>query len=146
MQSGAPTTPLPEVPAAQSESRAALAAFVIAARKALGMSQAELASLRGVSQGAVSFWELGKTVPDFETVAELSLRSGVPVPVLGISRGFGADAVALLVRKLYQAERELPPALVSSLKVPHKDMNELAEFLVALEDVVAAYLHRRCPD
>lgn len=43
-----------------------------AARKAVGMSQANLAKMVGVTQGAVSQWERGITHPGFKILPKLA--------------------------------------------------------------------------
>ena len=49
------------------------------ARKACGMTQAQLAKLLGVTQGAVSQWEKGLTHPAFEMWSKLSEALGVKI-------------------------------------------------------------------
>ena len=51
-------------------------------RKQKHMSQAELASLLGVTQQAVGKWESGKSSPDPTTVAKLAADNGIKNPNL----------------------------------------------------------------
>lgn len=51
-------------------------------RKAVGISQEELAAQLGVSQVAVSQWESGRTHPGFEKIIKLSDILGVTIDEL----------------------------------------------------------------
>lgn len=51
-------------------------------RKAKGYSQEQLARKLGITQGAVSQWESGKTMPEGAYVQALSVALDVPVGVL----------------------------------------------------------------
>ena len=48
-------------------------------RKDNGYSQAQLAVILGVSQSAVSQWEVGRTLPDILTAQKLALIFGVAI-------------------------------------------------------------------
>ena len=50
-----------------------------AARKALGLSQEQLASMIGTTAGAVSQWECGRSFPRAAKLNQLSEILGVPV-------------------------------------------------------------------
>ncbi|HHW14822.1 MAG TPA: helix-turn-helix transcriptional regulator [Firmicutes bacterium] len=52
------------------------------ARKAMGLTQAELAARLEVSESAVRMWELGQREPDIQTLRNLSLLLGIPADVL----------------------------------------------------------------
>ena len=50
---------------------------LIAARKAKGMTQEQLAEAMNASRSAVSHWESGRSAPDYATIAQLSTVLGV---------------------------------------------------------------------
>ena len=52
------------------------------ARERLGMTQEQLAKALGVTQGAVSQWEMGITHPGFESLRKLAAALGVTVDEL----------------------------------------------------------------
>lgn len=51
-------------------------------RKALGMSQGDLARVLGITQGAVSQWESGITLPAFGMIAPLANALEIPIETL----------------------------------------------------------------
>ena len=53
-----------------------------AAREARGMKQEQLASLLGVTDGAVSHWETGRTVPGAPARRLISFVLNVPLDVI----------------------------------------------------------------
>ncbi len=55
-----------------------------AARKARGMTQAALANAVGVTQGALTKWELGQNEPSLDKLARLSEVLGVPLGAIPI--------------------------------------------------------------
>lgn len=78
-----------------------------AARKARGMTQAALANAVGVTQGALTKWELGQNEPSLDKLARLSEVLGAPLgaipienipsppplpPVEAVALGHGATA------------------------------------------------------
>lgn len=52
------------------------------ARETRGLSQEQLASLLGVTDGAVSHWEIGRAAPGGPTRRLISLVLNVPVSVI----------------------------------------------------------------
>jgi transcriptional regulator with XRE-family HTH domain len=53
-----------------------------AVRKALGMTQEQLAKLLGVTQGTIAQWEKGLTHPTFEKLPKIAEVLGVSVDAL----------------------------------------------------------------
>ena len=51
-------------------------------RERLGMTQEQLANMLGVTQGAVSQWEMGATRPAFDSLIKLAKALGVTVDEL----------------------------------------------------------------
>ncbi len=52
------------------------------ARKAMGLTQAEVAARLEVSESAVRMWELGQREPDVQMLRNLSLLLGIPADKL----------------------------------------------------------------
>lgn len=60
------------------------------ARMINGLSQSELAKMVGVTPGAVSQWEMGRTFPSVRKLKKLSNVLGVPIEeILGIEEKVG---------------------------------------------------------
>ena len=75
--------PVPRVTSEQrAAARGALGERLLLLRRRLGLSQAELAEHCGVSQSAVSAWELGKSEPQFLDIDPLCEALGVSYAVL----------------------------------------------------------------
>lgn len=137
--------PSPEVALLMDQAKPAMAAFVKEARKVLGMSQEELADYLGMTQGSISGWEVGRMTPDFATLAALSCLSGVPLPVASTPAApmpkslFGVGPISYVGQLVGQANQTLPAPLLRSLRPPAGGAREVAEFLIALEDLVQTY-------
>ena len=59
-------------------------------RKEQNYSQTDLAARLGVSQSAVSQWELGKTLPDILTASKLAILFGVAIEDLLDNPSYGS--------------------------------------------------------
>ena len=71
-----------------------------ARRKAMGLSQEDLAQLTGVSRQSVTKWETGQSAPDLDRLVEVS-------DVLGVSLDFRSGNL-----------NRFPPHLLSLLRIP----------------------------
>ena len=69
---------------------------IVLCRKALGISQEELAALLNISRQAVSRWETGAAMPDTEKIIQLS-------------RVFGVSTDYLLLDEVKEAKPEKQP-------------------------------------
>lgn len=70
-----------------------LAKALRAARKAAGLTQADVAARVGVTKGAVSQWEAGLSVPNDENTRSLAALYGVPAGALRFGDSTGVDPV-----------------------------------------------------
>jgi transcriptional regulator with XRE-family HTH domain len=114
--------------------------FVRAARKVLDATQLKLAERLGVSQGLVSQWEQGQSMPTFEAMSRLSEVSGVPLPVVAaIDSGFGSEVMNIVRRELVEAQKRLPAALLKAQFAPLDNLKDVAEFLLMLDDLLSRY-------
>ena len=52
------------------------------ARQAASLTQAQLGEIMGVSQDTISYWELGKSKPDFDSILFLSGFFDIPLDEL----------------------------------------------------------------
>lgn len=94
-------------------------------RKEYGYSQAQLADLLGVSQSAVSQWELGKTLPDLLTAQKLAVLCGVLIEDLIEN----ADSSSLLLRPATQIQQNFGRLNEAG----QKKLLEYAEDLILIE-------------
>lgn len=78
-------------------------------RKAMGLSQEDLAQLTGVSRQSVTKWETGQSAPDIDRLVELA-------DVLGVSLDF-------LLREPPQTFSSPPSSVASSLSFPEDELS-----------------------
>ena len=98
-------------------------------RKSQHYSQAELAPFLGVSQSAVSQWELGKTLPDIATAQKLAILFGVTIEDLLDSSDYPPLAPATVLRLNYK-------------KLSDEGRKKLLEYS---EDLTALEKYQRAP-
>ncbi|HJD97608.1 helix-turn-helix domain-containing protein [Mailhella massiliensis] len=79
-----------------------------ARRKALGMSQEELAQRMGVSRQSVTKWETGLSAPDLDRLVELADTLGVSLDYLLREQADGPEAAAVSVEQGEAAPAESP--------------------------------------
>lgn len=80
--------------------------------------QADIAEQFGVTVQAVSQWERGETIPEFEKLADLAIL--LKVPCLWLLKGRGAppdpDALEVAVEELTAPERAVVNATIQALR------------------------------
>lgn len=71
-------------------------------------------------------------------------RSGVPLPgdADTIKSGFGSETVFYIAGRLQEAAAVLPRPLLESMTPPTGDMRKVAEYLLALDELMAHYRER----
>lgn len=99
------------------------------ARKRLGLSQAQLASILGVSRGACGQWEQGVSTPSVSHMAELARVTEVSFEWLATGRG----------RVEMDDQRDATPSREVSLETPAENLSgrpvtgELRELVIWLQ-------------
>lgn len=68
----------------EAEEAAAIVSSMIAQRKALGLTQRELASMCGIPQSSVARIESCKTVPNLDTLLNIFKHLGLSLTVTGM--------------------------------------------------------------
>ena len=85
-------------------------------RKGRGITQDDIAKLFGIDRSTVAMWELGRNIPDINTVCTLARYFKVTTDyLLGYPAGDPND-LATRISKLDPGERETIEALVSILE------------------------------
>jgi transcriptional regulator with XRE-family HTH domain len=85
-------------------------------RKGRGITQDDIAKLFGIDRSTVAMWELGRNIPDINTVCALAKYFEVSTDyLLGYPAGNPND-LAIRISKLDPGERETIEAIVSVLE------------------------------
>lgn len=102
---------------AQPNPTSEIALFVKAVRSALGKTQDDFAYMYGRTKGNVSAWENGRHEPTYATLADMSARSGVPLPK-SAKQDYSNEQVTVRLTKSEKHPTNVAPAPVGSRQIP----------------------------
>lgn len=102
-------------------------------RKRFGMSQQELAVRMGVTQGAVSQWECGRTSPNYEQLVYMSKLFEVPLTaIMGSTTGEGSTDIIFRIRNAITTNPDLSALFDAVCNVKEENMMVALKILEAL--------------